>query len=113
MAERVAGQRHLVHQASVKRLIAAHPEEWERIRMEEWERIRPGQPPRRNSGKRLDLPMGRIVKEYVAGASLRELARKYGTGKTTLQERIPKELLRPTGRAKRDVSRAPKRFTET
>jgi hypothetical protein len=113
MGEREDGQRYQVHRAAVKRLIAAHPEEWEQLRSEEWERLRPGQPPRQNSGFRADLPMERIIKEYVAGASLRELAKRYGTGKTTLQERIPKHLLRPAGRTKQDVPRGPRQFTET
>lgn len=104
--------RSSVYRAAVKRLIAAHLDEWEQLRAEEWERLRPGQPSRQRSSL-VELPMEQITKEYVAGASLLDLAKKYDVGKETLRGKIPPELLRDPGRPKRSLPRGSRRFLET
>lgn len=83
--------RNEVRKAAFKRLIEAHPEEWDRLRAEEWERLRPGKPPT-SDPTRADLPVDEMAQLYKDGESLRDLATRYGVGKETVRT-----YLLPTG----------------
>lgn len=104
--------RHEVRREAIKRLIEAHPEEFEQLKAEEWTRLRP-EKPTADGNRKAELPVEKIVQEYEDGASLRVLAKKYGVARSTLQAHMPKEVLRPPGRRKGDGPLAPRRFSET
>lgn len=80
--------------AAVERLIARHQEEFEVLCQEERARIS-----EEVSGVAAELPPAQeIIEQYLGGLSMRALADQYGVAKSTIENRIPKELRRRRGR---------------
>jgi len=53
----------------------------------------------KRGGTAMELPVKQIVKEYLAGASTRELGEKYNVGYSTITHRLKKEGVQLRGRA--------------